>query len=95
MILASIATCLAGCVTSDGPAPVDPVLGGYRVTLPEAPDGVEACLTRAFPEIPDRVLTKADVARVIGEAKALDRVKSACGLQALAWIGAVRADLAR
>lgn len=82
-------------MTSSGPAPVDPVLGGYRVTLPEVPDGVEACLARAFPEIPDRALTKADVARLIGEAKALDRAKTACGSRALVWIAEVRAQLAR
>lgn len=86
---------LAACATSERPAPVDLLTGDHRVTLPDAPEGIEECLARAFPEIPDRALSKADVVRVIGGAKALDRAKTACGLRALAWITAVRAQLAR
>ncbi len=88
-----IATSLAACATSDGPAPVAGL--GYRVTLPEPPEGVEACLRRAFPEIPDRALSKADVVRIIGEAKVLDRSKTACGERAVTWIREVRRDLAK
>jgi hypothetical protein len=88
-----IATSLAACVTSNGPAPVTG--SGYRVALPAAPAGVEACLRRAFPEIPDRALTKADVVRIIGEAKVLDRSKTACGERAVSWIRDVRRDLAK
>lgn len=92
---ACLATCLAGCVTSDLPA-VDPRLGAdIRVTLPMPPEGVGPCLRRSFPEIPDRPLTRADVVRIIGEAKTLDRAKSACGERAVRWIEDVRATFAR
>lgn len=90
-----LATCLAGCATSDGPAVVDPRAPGIRVTLPDAPADVGPCLRQAFPEIPDRTLTRADVVRIIGAAKVMDRAKTACGARALAWIDAVRRDLAR
>jgi hypothetical protein len=66
-----------------------------RVTLPEPPAGVAACLKRSFPDIPDRALTTADVVRIIGRAKVQDRAKEACGLCALAWINAVRRDFAK
>lgn len=66
----------------------------YRVTLPEAPDGIEPCLREAFPEIPDRPLSRADVVGIIARAKVLDRNKTACGERALAWIVAVRRDFA-
>lgn len=94
---ASIATCLAGCVTSNGgPPPIDPRLGAdIRVTLPAPPEDVAPCLRQAFPEIPDRALTRADVVRIIGQAKVQDRVKTACGLRAVAWIEAVRKTYAR
>ncbi len=65
------------------------------MTLPAAPADVGPCLQRAFPEIPDRALTRADVVRIIGTAKVLDRAKSACGARAVAWIDAVRRELAR
>ena len=65
------------------------------MTLPVPPADVAACLRRSFPEIPDRALTTGDVVRLIGRAKVLDRAKTACGLRALAWIEAVRRDLAR
>jgi hypothetical protein len=65
------------------------------VTLPAPPNGVEACLRKSFPEIPDRSLTTGDVVRIIGRAKILDRAKAACGLRALAWIEAVRRDFAK
>lgn len=86
---------LAACVTSDGPPAVDPRAPGIRVTLPEAPADVGPCLRQAFPEIPDRALTRADIVRIIGAAKVLDRAKTACGARAVAWIDAVRRDLAR
>ena len=91
------AALLGGCATtSDGPAPVTPLSAeNYRVTLPPPPAGVEPCLRKAFPEIPDRALTKRDVVRIIGEAKVQDRAKTACGLQAVTWINRVRADVAR
>jgi hypothetical protein len=66
-----------------------------RVTLPEPPAGVAACLKRSFPEIPDRDLSTGDVVRLIGRAKTLDRSKAACGARALAWIEAVRRDFAK
>lgn len=90
-------TTLGACAPSGTP-PVDPSLGAavaYRVTLPPPPDGVEACLRQAFPEIPDRPLTRADMVRITGAAIVLDRAKTACGLRAAAWITAVRRDLAR
>lgn len=83
---ALLATTLAACATSDGPAPVSQLAPSIQITLPKAPADVDACLRRAFPEIPDRALTKTDVVRIIGEAKILDRAKSACGLRAVAWI---------
>ncbi|MGU3668196.1 hypothetical protein ACLBX9_28760 [Methylobacterium sp. A49B] len=63
--------------------------------MPEPPEGVAACLREAFPDIPDRSLTRADVVRIIGRAKVLDRSKAACGERALAWIAAVRRDFAK
>lgn len=90
---ALIATSLGACVTSNVPAPLTGT--GIRVTLPSAPEGVEACLKRSFPEIPDRALTKGDVVRIIGEAKVLDRAKSACGQRAVDWIQDVRGTYAR
>ncbi|MGW5960377.1 hypothetical protein [Methylorubrum thiocyanatum] len=82
-------------MTSDLP-PVDPRLGAdIRVTLPMPPEGVGPCLRRSFPEIPDRALTRADVVRIIGQAKVLDRAKTACGERAVRWIEDVRATFAR
>lgn len=92
---ACLGTCLAGCVTSDGPAAFDPRAPGIRVTLPDAPSDVGSCLRQAFPDIPDRSLTRADIIRIIGAAKVLDRAKTACGARAVAYIDAVRRDLAR
>lgn len=66
-----------------------------RVTLPEPPAGVATCLKTSFPDIPDRDLTTADVVRIIGRAKLLDREKTRCGQRALSWIAAVRRDLAK
>ncbi|WP_158684236.1 hypothetical protein [Methylobacterium sp. 285MFTsu5.1] len=89
---------LAACATSEGPAPVSPLVAAhdaYRVTLPPAPEGVEPCLRKAFPEIPDRALTRRDIVRIVGEAKVQDHAKTACGLRALEWIRRVRSDLAR
>lgn len=83
---ALLTTTLAACATSDGPAPVSQLAPSIQITLPKAPDGVDECLRREFPEIPDRALTKADVMRIIGEAKILDRAKSLCGMRAVEWI---------
>lgn len=94
-MLACLATSLAACAHSDGPAPIDPLAPGIRVTLPPAPEGVAPCLQRAFPDIPDRALSRADIVRIIGQAKVLDRAKTACGLRAVDWIAAVRADFAK
>ncbi|MGU3663596.1 hypothetical protein ACLBX9_05340 [Methylobacterium sp. A49B] len=65
------------------------------MTLPDPPEGVAACLLETFPNIPDRSLTRADVVRIIGRAKVLDRSKAACGERAVAWISAVRRDFAK
>jgi hypothetical protein len=94
-VSACLAISAAGCVHSDGPAAVDPRAPDFRVTLPAPPEGVEACLRKAFPEIADRAQTQAEVVRIIGQAKVNDRAKTACGLRALAWITAVRRDFAR
>lgn len=93
--LACLATSLAACAHSDGAPAVDPLAPGIRVTLPQAPEGIAPCLQRAFPEIPDRALSRADIVRIVGQAKVLDRAKTACGLRALDWIEAVRADFAK
>ncbi len=77
--LACLATSLAACAHSDGAPAVDPLAPGFRVTLPPAPEGVAACLQRAFPEIPDRALARSDIVRIIGQAKVQDRAKTACG----------------
>lgn len=96
MACAFLATCLAACVHSDGPPAIDPAAPAeIRVTLPEPPSDVAACLRRSFPEIPDRSLTTGDVVRIVGRAKVLDRAKTACGARALAWIEAVRRDFAK
>ncbi len=82
-------------MTSELP-PVDSRIGAdIRVTLPMPPEGVGPCLRRSFPEIPDRALTRADVVRIIGQAKVLDRAKTACGERAVRWIEDVRATFAR
>lgn len=88
---------LSGCASfrADPPA-IDPLApADIRVTLPEPPEGVAACLRQAFPKIPDRSLTRGDVVRIIARAKVLDRSKAACGGRALAWIEAVRRDFAK
>lgn len=92
MLLASvlITTSLGACVTSEGA-----LTPSMRITLPAAPDDVSVCLRREFPEIPDRALTKADVVRIIGEAKVLDRTKTACGLRAVQWIESVSRTYSR
>lgn len=92
---ALIAASLAACEHSDGAPAIDPRAPGIRITLPAAPEGVAECLRQAFPEIPDRALTKADVVRIIGAAKVLDRSKTACGARAVSWIETVRRELAR
>lgn len=66
-----------------------------QVTLPPPPAGVEPCLRKSFPEIPDRALSKADVVKIIGQAKVLDRAKTACGERAVEWIRDVRTDFAK
>lgn len=88
---------LGGCGTSDFDLPViDPAApADVRVTLPPAPPGVAECLGKPFPAIPDRALTRADVAWIISRAKVLDRSKTACGRIANAWIEDVRRDFAR
>ena len=65
------------------------------MTLPPPPPGVEACLRRAFPEVPDRDLTTREVTRMLGDAIVLDKAKTACGLLAVRWIETVRRDFAR
>ncbi|WP_158509766.1 hypothetical protein [Methylobacterium sp. AMS5] len=65
------------------------------MTLPQPPEGVEACLRKEFPEIPEKALTKADVMRITAEAVVLDRAKTQCGLRAVEWISRVRRDFAR
>lgn len=92
---ALIATSLGACEHSSGPAAVDPRGPSFRITLPAEPTDVEVCLKHSFPEIPDRALSKADVVRIIGEAKVLDRVKSSCGMRAVDWIRDVRKELGR
>ena len=78
------------------PPAVDPLApADIRVTLPVAPEGIEACVRARFPDIPDRSLTRGDVVRIIGRAKILDRSKAACGARAQAWIDAVRRDFAK
>ena len=65
------------------------------MTLPPFPSAVAPCLAKRFPTIPDRDLTAADTARLIGEAKILDREKTRCGRLALTWIEATRRDFAK
>lgn len=83
---------------SSDPAPIDlsaPAETAYRVTLPTPLEGVEACLRKAFPEIPDKDLTTREMIRILGKAIVQDKAKTACGLRAVAWIERVRRDLAR
>lgn len=97
MACACLAISAGGCAHFDDEAPaIDPAAPAeIRVTLPDPPSDVAACLRRSFPEIPDRSLTTGDVVRIIGRAKTQDRAKTACGLRAMAWIQAVRADFAK
>lgn len=92
---AFLAATLAACTTSDGPPAVDPRAPDIRITMPDAPVDVGPCIRQAFPDIPDRSLTRTDIVRIIGTAKVLDRAKTRCGERALAWITAVRRDLAK
>lgn len=93
--LVSLAISLAACATSDRLPPVDPRSADVAVTLPAKPAGLASCFRRAFPAIPDRDLTRADVVEIIGGAKVLDRRKSRCGALASSWIDAVERDFAR
>jgi len=92
----SLGISLGACARSepvpalDLAAPAD-----IRVTLPPPPAGIAACLARPFPAIPDRDLTTGDVVGIVGGAKQLDRVKTACGRRALTWVEAVRRDFAK
>lgn len=91
-----IALSLGACAHSDSVPALDVAApADIRVTLPEPPAGVAACLKASFPDIPDRDLTTADVVRIIARAKTLDREKTRCGQRALAWITAVRRDFAK
>lgn len=76
-VFALTATLLAGCVTFR-PA--------QEAAFPAVPADLRACFSRAFPEIPDRDLLTRDVVRIIGEAKALDEVKTLCGERAIIWM---------
>jgi hypothetical protein len=96
MALAFLAISLGACAHSEPPPVLDVAAPrDIRVTLPAAPVGVGACLTRKFPGIPDRDLTTADVVRIIARAKTLDREKTRCGQRDEAWIAAVRRDFAK
>lgn len=66
-----------------------------RPALPPVPADLAACFARAFPEIPDRALSRADVVRILANAKLLDRAKSACGERALAWAADVQREYGR
>lgn len=92
---ALIATSLVGCAHSDGAAPVSQLAPSIRISLPDAPAGVAECLHKEFPDIPDRALTRRDVIRIVGEAKVLDRTKTACGDRAVNWIETVLGSYAR
>lgn len=87
----AIAFCfgLAGC----GPdAPPDL---SARPQLPAIPADLEACLHREFPEIPPRAFGRREAVRIIADAKLLDRVKTACGDRAMAWMKEVVAAFGR
>ncbi len=74
-----IAVSLAGCVSSN--QPIQP-----QLSAPAADPTLAVCFKRAFPEIPDRALTGDDVVRIVRDAKALDRIKTACGARAVKLI---------
>ncbi len=97
MAFACLGFGLSACAGSKDFVPaIDPAAPAQiRVTMPAPPEGIEACVRPSFPDIPDRSLTRADVVRIIGRAKILDRSKAACGARAQAWIAAVRRDFAR
>ncbi|MGH1574530.1 hypothetical protein ACRAWG_32640 [Methylobacterium sp. P31] len=78
--VAGIAVGIGGC---SGDAPPDLTA---RPTLPAIPPELEACLHREFPEIPARAFGRREAVTIIGEAKLLDRAKTACGDRALAWM---------
>ncbi|KQP33836.1 hypothetical protein ASF49_08185 [Methylobacterium sp. Leaf104] len=66
-----------------------------RPNLPPVPADLTACFARAFPEIPDRALSRADVVRIIATAKLTDRAKTACGERLLAWASDVQREYGR
>lgn len=78
-----IAASLGACVHSET---------GSKIYLPATPQHLSACFKKAFPDIPDRDLTKQDIVQIIGRAKVLNRVKTACGEQALHWIESVQSS---
>lgn len=89
-----IAGWLGACARSE-PAVIDPAApADIRVTLPPFPTDLGGCAAEAFPSIPDRDLTVADTAGIIGAAKILDRRKTRCLRRAVTWAEAVRRDFA-
>ncbi|MFJ7441082.1 hypothetical protein ACIQW5_25890 [Methylorubrum thiocyanatum] len=63
--------------------------------IPAPPADLAACFAKTFPEIPARALSRADVVRILANAKLLDRAKTACGERALAWAVDVQREYGR
>jgi hypothetical protein len=78
---------LGGCVTSS--ENLNPATELHADPLPPIPADLQACLTRQFPAIPARALTRDDVFKIIVDAKRLDKAKTACGVRAIDWMKAV------
>ncbi|ARO54058.1 hypothetical protein B2G69_07800 [Methylorubrum zatmanii] len=78
----ALAACLALGACGDAPR-LDPSI---RPELPPIPADLDACLHRAFPEIPSRAFGRREAVQLIADAKLLDRAKTACGDRALHWM---------
>lgn len=90
-----IAGWLGACARSEPPALEPSARPDIRVTLPPFPTDVRSCADEPFPTIPDRDLSIADTAGIVGSAKLLDRRKTRCLRRAVTWAEAVRRDFAK
>lgn len=61
-----------------------------QIIFPAVPADLKSCFVKSFPDIPDADLTPSMTFNIIADAKLLDRVKTECGMRAVAWIDSVQ-----
>lgn len=66
-----------------------------RPVLPPIPADVRICFAKSYPKLPADAFGRIAAVQIIGEAKILDRAKSACGNRALDWIDDVTKQFGR